>query len=94
MLRALAAPFPDILFCPTGGQSRASARRTIWHCLTFVSVGGSWVGAAAHDRCGRLARHRGIGTRRGHTEKACLIAPCSLGACKQRALLCQIFCRP
>lgn len=41
MLRALAAPFPDVLFCPTGGITRASAPDYL--ALTnVVSVGGSW----------------------------------------------------
>ena len=41
MLRALAAPFPDVLFCPTGGITRASAPDYL--ALTnVVSIGGSW----------------------------------------------------
>jgi 2-dehydro-3-deoxyphosphogluconate aldolase / (4S)-4-hydroxy-2-oxoglutarate aldolase len=41
MLRAMAAPFPDVLFCPTGGITRASAPEYL--ALTnVVSVGGSW----------------------------------------------------
>jgi 2-dehydro-3-deoxyphosphogluconate aldolase/(4S)-4-hydroxy-2-oxoglutarate aldolase len=42
MLRALAAPFPDVLFCPTGGIAHASAPDYL--ALTnVVSVGGSWM---------------------------------------------------
>jgi 2-dehydro-3-deoxyphosphogluconate aldolase / (4S)-4-hydroxy-2-oxoglutarate aldolase len=42
MLRALAAPFPDVLFCPTGGITRATA--TEYLALSNVAcVGGSWV---------------------------------------------------
>jgi 2-dehydro-3-deoxyphosphogluconate aldolase/(4S)-4-hydroxy-2-oxoglutarate aldolase len=42
MLRALAAPFPDVLFCPTGGITQASAPDYL--ALTnVVSVGGSWM---------------------------------------------------
>jgi 2-dehydro-3-deoxyphosphogluconate aldolase/(4S)-4-hydroxy-2-oxoglutarate aldolase len=42
MLRALAAPFPDVLFCPTGGITHASAPDYL--ALTnVVSVGGSWM---------------------------------------------------
>jgi 2-dehydro-3-deoxyphosphogluconate aldolase/(4S)-4-hydroxy-2-oxoglutarate aldolase len=41
MLRALAAPFPDVIFCPSGGITRASAPDYL--ALTnVVSVGGSW----------------------------------------------------
>jgi 2-dehydro-3-deoxyphosphogluconate aldolase/(4S)-4-hydroxy-2-oxoglutarate aldolase len=42
MLRALGGPFPDVLFCPTGGITRDSAP----HYLALpnvASVGGSWV---------------------------------------------------
>jgi 2-dehydro-3-deoxyphosphogluconate aldolase/(4S)-4-hydroxy-2-oxoglutarate aldolase len=42
MLRALAAPFPDILFCPTGGITRAGAPDYL-ALPNVVSVGGSWV---------------------------------------------------
>jgi len=42
MLRALSAPFPDILFCPTGGISRASAPQYL-ALPNVVSVGGSWI---------------------------------------------------
>ena len=41
MLRALAAPFPDVLFCPTGGITRASAPDYL-ALPNVVSVGGSW----------------------------------------------------
>jgi 2-dehydro-3-deoxyphosphogluconate aldolase / (4S)-4-hydroxy-2-oxoglutarate aldolase len=42
MLRALAAPFPDILFCPTGGITRAGAPEYL-ALPNVLSVGGSWV---------------------------------------------------
>jgi 2-dehydro-3-deoxyphosphogluconate aldolase/(4S)-4-hydroxy-2-oxoglutarate aldolase len=42
MLHALSAPFPDVLFCPTGGISRASAPEYL-ALPNVVSVGGSWV---------------------------------------------------
>ena len=42
MLRALAAPFPDTLFCPTGGITRAAAPDYL-ALPNVVSVGGSWV---------------------------------------------------
>jgi 2-dehydro-3-deoxyphosphogluconate aldolase/(4S)-4-hydroxy-2-oxoglutarate aldolase len=42
MLKALGAPFPDVLFCPAGGISRASA--TDFLALpNVVCVGGSWL---------------------------------------------------
>jgi 2-dehydro-3-deoxyphosphogluconate aldolase / (4S)-4-hydroxy-2-oxoglutarate aldolase len=42
MLRALSAPFPDVLFCPTGGITRASAPEYL-ALPNVISVGGSWV---------------------------------------------------
>jgi len=41
MLRALAAPFPDVSFCPTGGITRASAQEYL-ALPNVLSVGGSW----------------------------------------------------
>ena len=47
MLKALGAPFPDVVFCPTGGITRASAPEFL--ALPNVAcVGGSWV--APNDR--------------------------------------------
>jgi 2-dehydro-3-deoxyphosphogluconate aldolase / (4S)-4-hydroxy-2-oxoglutarate aldolase len=52
MLRAFAGPFPDIIFCPTGGITRESAPNYLK--LTNVAcVGGSWVcpsDAVRHSR--------------------------------------------
>jgi 2-dehydro-3-deoxyphosphogluconate aldolase/(4S)-4-hydroxy-2-oxoglutarate aldolase len=46
MLRALGAPFPDVLFCPTGGITRASAAEYL--ALPNVAcVGGSWLAPRA-----------------------------------------------
>ena len=46
MLRALGAPFPDVLFCPTGGITRTTAPEYL--ALSNVAcVGGSWVAPAA-----------------------------------------------
>jgi 2-dehydro-3-deoxyphosphogluconate aldolase / (4S)-4-hydroxy-2-oxoglutarate aldolase len=42
MLRALSAPFPDVLFCPTGGITRVSAPEYLG-LPNVISVGGSWV---------------------------------------------------
>jgi 2-dehydro-3-deoxyphosphogluconate aldolase/(4S)-4-hydroxy-2-oxoglutarate aldolase len=42
MLKALGAPFPDVLFCPTGGITRASAADFL-ALPNVVCVGGSWL---------------------------------------------------
>src|ERR1700761_4651638 len=42
MLRALAAPFPDVLFCPGGGVTRTSAPDYL-ALPNVVCVSGSWV---------------------------------------------------
>ncbi|MFP7754441.1 bifunctional 4-hydroxy-2-oxoglutarate aldolase/2-dehydro-3-deoxy-phosphogluconate aldolase [Thermodesulfobacteriota bacterium B35] len=45
MLQAIAGPFPDIVFCPTGGVSAANYRDYL--ALTNVAcVGGSWLAPA------------------------------------------------
>jgi 2-dehydro-3-deoxyphosphogluconate aldolase / (4S)-4-hydroxy-2-oxoglutarate aldolase len=46
MLQALGAPFPDVLFCPTGGITRASAAEYL-ALPNVVCVGGSWVAPKA-----------------------------------------------
>jgi len=46
MLRALGAPFPDVLFCPTGGITRTTAPEYL-ALSNVVCVGGSWVAPAA-----------------------------------------------
>jgi 2-dehydro-3-deoxyphosphogluconate aldolase/(4S)-4-hydroxy-2-oxoglutarate aldolase len=46
MLRALGAPFPDVLFCPTGGITRDSAAEYL-ALPNVASVGGSWVAPSA-----------------------------------------------
>ena len=46
MLKALAGPFPDHVFCPTGGITRASAPEFL--ALPNVAcIGGSWLAPAA-----------------------------------------------
>jgi 2-dehydro-3-deoxyphosphogluconate aldolase/(4S)-4-hydroxy-2-oxoglutarate aldolase len=46
MLKALAGPFPDHVFCPTGGITRASAPEFL--ALSNVAcIGGSWLAPAA-----------------------------------------------
>ena len=61
MLKALAGPFPDVVFCPTGGITLESAPQFL--ALPNVKVcGGSWltptavVAAGDWDRITRLAR--------------------------------------
>jgi len=46
MLQALAGPFPDALFCPTGGVTRASAPDYL-ALPNVVCVGGSWLAPRA-----------------------------------------------
>ena len=46
MLKALGAPFPNVLFCPTGGVTRESAPQFL-ALRNVACVGGSWV-APAH----------------------------------------------
>jgi 2-dehydro-3-deoxyphosphogluconate aldolase / (4S)-4-hydroxy-2-oxoglutarate aldolase len=46
MLKALGAPFPDVLFCPTGGITRATAADYL-ALPNVVCVGGSWLAPAA-----------------------------------------------
>jgi len=51
MLKALAGPFGDVLFCPTGGITRATAPEYL--ALANVScVGGSWVAPPDRIRAG------------------------------------------
>src|SRR5712672_1671771 len=53
-LRALAGPFPDMRFCPTGGIGEANAAS--WLAEPNVSaVGGSWLCPAADIRSGNWA---------------------------------------
>ena len=42
MLKALAGPFPDIVFCPTGGVTRANAAEYLAQ-PNVACVGGSWL---------------------------------------------------
>jgi 2-dehydro-3-deoxyphosphogluconate aldolase/(4S)-4-hydroxy-2-oxoglutarate aldolase len=46
MLRALAAPFPDVAFCPTGGITRQNAPEYL-ALPNVLCVGGSWLAPAA-----------------------------------------------
>ena len=50
-LRALAGPFPDVRFCPTGGIGEANAAAWLAE-PNVVAVGGSWLCPAADVRSG------------------------------------------
>jgi 2-dehydro-3-deoxyphosphogluconate aldolase/(4S)-4-hydroxy-2-oxoglutarate aldolase len=50
-LRALAGPFPDMRFCPTGGISEANAAAWLAE-PNVVAVGGSWLCPATDIRSG------------------------------------------
>jgi 2-dehydro-3-deoxyphosphogluconate aldolase/(4S)-4-hydroxy-2-oxoglutarate aldolase len=50
-LRALAGPFPDMRFCPTGGIGEANAAAWLAE-PNVVAVGGSWLCPAADIRSG------------------------------------------
>jgi 2-dehydro-3-deoxyphosphogluconate aldolase / (4S)-4-hydroxy-2-oxoglutarate aldolase len=53
-LRALAGPFPDVRFCPTGGIGHANAKTWLSE-PNVVAVGGSWLCPAAEIRSGNWA---------------------------------------
>jgi 2-dehydro-3-deoxyphosphogluconate aldolase/(4S)-4-hydroxy-2-oxoglutarate aldolase len=53
-LRALAGPFPDARFCPTGGIGEANAAAWLAE-PNVVAVGGSWLCPAAYIRAGNWA---------------------------------------
>lgn len=54
VLRALAGPFPDARFCPTGGIGEANAASWLGE-PNVVAVGGSWLCPAADIRSGNWA---------------------------------------
>ncbi|HEY6641553.1 bifunctional 4-hydroxy-2-oxoglutarate aldolase/2-dehydro-3-deoxy-phosphogluconate aldolase [Povalibacter sp.] len=51
MLKALAGPFPDVVFCPTGGITRATAPEFLG-LPNVACIGGSWVAPADKVRAG------------------------------------------
>ena len=53
-LRALAGPFPDVRFCPTGGIGETNAASWLAE-PNVVAVGGSWLCPAADIRSGNWA---------------------------------------
>jgi 2-dehydro-3-deoxyphosphogluconate aldolase/(4S)-4-hydroxy-2-oxoglutarate aldolase len=54
MLRALAGPFPDTRFCPTGGIGEANAASWLAE-PNVLAVGGSWICPPADIRSGNWA---------------------------------------
>jgi 2-dehydro-3-deoxyphosphogluconate aldolase / (4S)-4-hydroxy-2-oxoglutarate aldolase len=54
LLKALAGPFPDVVFCPTGGITRQSAP-TYLALPNVPCVGGSWVAPADRMAAGDWA---------------------------------------
>ena len=42
MLKAIAGPLPDVMFCPTGGVSQENAAQFL-ACKNVACVGGSWL---------------------------------------------------
>ncbi len=69
MLKAMAGPFPDIVFCPTGGITRATAPEFL-ALRNVACIGGSWVAPNELIRAGdwqgieMLARDAASLTRR------------------------------
>ena len=51
LLRALAGPFPDVRFCPTGGVGESNAAEWLAE-PNVLAVGGSWVAPASDIRAG------------------------------------------
>ena len=62
MLKAFAGPFPQVMFCPTGGITRATAPDYL-ALKNVACVGGSWVAPAERVQRRRLAGNRGVGAR-------------------------------
>lgn len=53
-LDALAGPFPNVRFCPTGGINLGNAAQWLQH-KKVVAIGGSWVAPAAAIKAGAWA---------------------------------------
>ncbi|WP_024510903.1 bifunctional 4-hydroxy-2-oxoglutarate aldolase/2-dehydro-3-deoxy-phosphogluconate aldolase [Bradyrhizobium sp. ARR65] len=54
-LRALAGPFPNVRFCPTGGIGEANVAQWLAEA-NVIAAGGSWLCPAADVRAGNWAR--------------------------------------
>jgi len=69
MLKALAGPFPDVLFCPTGGLTPATAPEYL--ALPNVPVcGGSWLTPADAVAAGDWARITALARAAGRLRQA------------------------
>ena len=68
-LRALAGPFPEVRFCPTGGIGEASAAAWLGE-PNVVAVGGSWLCPAADIRSANWAGISAICRRTMNSLKA------------------------
>ena len=55
MLNAIAGPLPDVMFCPTGGISEATAPGFL-ACANVACVGGSWLTPKDAIKAGDWAR--------------------------------------
>ncbi|BAM91707.1 KHG/KDPG aldolase [Bradyrhizobium oligotrophicum S58] len=53
-LDALAGPFPNVRFCPTGGINAGNAAQWLAH-KKVVAIGGSWIAPAADIKAGAWA---------------------------------------
>ena len=69
MLKALGGPFPDVMFCPTGGVSAENAPDFL--ALSNVAcVGGSWLAPKAAVNAGDWGQDHGPGERSERPEGA------------------------
>ncbi len=59
MLRALAGPFPDVVFCPTGGIDATNAPAYL-AVANVLCVGGSWIAPRAEVAAGNWAKVTGL----------------------------------
>lgn len=55
MLKSLAGPLPDMMFCPTGGISQETAPQFL-ACSNVACVGGTWLTPAEAMRAGEWER--------------------------------------
>jgi 2-dehydro-3-deoxyphosphogluconate aldolase/(4S)-4-hydroxy-2-oxoglutarate aldolase len=59
MLNALAGPFPDVSFCPTGGIDAANAQAYL-ALSNVLCVGGSWIAPRAEVAAGNWVKVTGL----------------------------------
>jgi 2-dehydro-3-deoxyphosphogluconate aldolase/(4S)-4-hydroxy-2-oxoglutarate aldolase len=68
MLKALRGPFPDVVFCPTGGVTPATAP-TFLALPNVACVGGSWLTPADAMAAGDWARIEALARAAAHIRK-------------------------